>query len=127
MSPENLEALLLSLRVAVVATLAIGQGARASVQAQVAGLGANTVTVTGTNTYSGETTVKQGTLSIATANSLGDKTDVYISEGAILELNFEGEMRIGKLYLGGKLQPDGVHNLENTTRFIKGKGSVKAQ
>ena len=89
--------------------------------------GTGTWTLSGTNSYSGPTTVKQGTLSIANAQSLGDRTDVYISEGAMLEVNLRGEMRIGKLYLAGKLQPGGAYNAANTPQFIKGNGALKTQ
>ncbi|MCY3018281.1 MAG: autotransporter-associated beta strand repeat-containing protein [Planctomycetota bacterium] len=89
--------------------------------------GTGTWVLSGTNTYSGETTVKQGTLQLTNTQSLGDKTKVHISEGAMLDLNFKGEMRLGKLYLAGKLQPGGVYNAENAPQFIKGKGAVKNQ
>jgi autotransporter-associated beta strand protein len=89
--------------------------------------GTGTWTLSGTNSYSGLTTVKQGTLSIANARSLGDKTEVYLSEGAMLDLSFKGERRIGKLYLDGKLQPRGAYTAENTPSFIKGNGTLKTQ
>ena len=89
--------------------------------------GTGTWTLSGTNTYAGSTTVKQGTLSIANAHSLGDKTDVYIFEGAMLELDFKGEMKIGKLYLDGKVQPAGTYSVENASKFIKGKGTLRIQ
>jgi hypothetical protein len=44
--------------------------------------------------------------------SLGDKTDVHVSEGATLELSFKGEMKIGKLYFDGKEQPAGTFSAE---------------
>ena len=81
--------------------------------------------LSGANTYSGKTTVQQGTLSIASAKSLGAKTDVYISEGAMLELSFKGEMKIGKLYLDGKEQPAGSCSAENAPKYLKGKGVLK--
>jgi autotransporter-associated beta strand protein len=83
--------------------------------------------LSGTNTYTGTTTVKQGALSLASGRSLGDKTDVYVSEGAMLELRFTGEMRIGKLYLDGKVQPIGTYSAETASKFIKGKGVLKTQ
>jgi len=89
--------------------------------------GTGTWTLSGINTYTGPTTVKQGTLSIASAKSLGDKTDVHISEGATLDLNFKGEMRIGKLYLDGKQQPGGTYSANNSPKYIKGKGTLKSQ
>jgi autotransporter-associated beta strand protein len=84
--------------------------------------GTGTWVLSGTNTYSGATTVKQGTLSIASAKSLGEKTDVYLSEGATLELGFKGEMRVNKLYLDGKPQPDGTYSEATAPKFIKGTG-----
>ena len=87
--------------------------------------GSGTWVLSGANTYSGKTTVQQGTLSIASAKSLGAKTDVYISEGAMLELSFKGEMKIGKLYLDGKEQPAGSCSAENAPKYLKGKGVLK--
>lgn len=84
-------------------------------------------TLSGTNTYSGLTTVKQGTLSIASVHSLGDKTDVAVAEGAILNLNFKGEIRVGKLCLAGELQPVGSYSSANSLKFIRGKGVLKNQ
>ena len=87
--------------------------------------GAGTWTLSGTNSYTGPTMVKQGALSLANAHSLGDKTDVYVSDGATLDLNFKGQMRISKLYFDGKLQPTGTYGVENAARFIKGRGTLK--
>ena len=87
--------------------------------------GTGTWTLSGTNSYTGPTTVTQGTLSLANARSLGDKTDVHLSEGAMLDLSFKGEMRIGALYLDGKLQPAGSYGAANASRFIEGKGTLK--
>jgi len=89
--------------------------------------GAGTWVLSGTNTYTGPTTVKQGTLTIANARSLGDKTDVYIAEGAVLDLDFKGEIRVGKLYIDGKVQSPGKYSAENGAKFIKGKGVLNNQ
>jgi autotransporter-associated beta strand protein len=82
-------------------------------------------TLSGTNSYTGPTRVLQGTLSVATARSLGAKIDVYLSEGAKLDLNFKGEMQIGRLYLDGKPQDAGALNAENAPAFIKGTGVLR--
>ncbi|MEI7899260.1 MAG: autotransporter-associated beta strand repeat-containing protein, partial [bacterium] len=82
-------------------------------------------TLSGTNTYTGLTSVKQGTLSLANARSLGEKTDVALSAGAVLDLNFKGELPVGKLTLDGKPQPAGTYNAGNTPAFIKGTGALK--
>ena len=84
--------------------------------------GSGTWVLSGTNTYTGPTTVKQGALSIASAHGLGDKTDVYVSEGAMLDLNFKGAMRVSKLYFDGTLQPAGTYGATNAPKYIKGHG-----
>jgi hypothetical protein len=71
--------------------------------------------------------VKQGTLLLANVHSLGDKTEVSISEGGTLVLKFKGEMRIFKLSLNGKLQPPGTYDAENLPKFIRGSGVLKIQ
>ncbi|MCX6877433.1 MAG: autotransporter-associated beta strand repeat-containing protein [Verrucomicrobia bacterium] len=89
--------------------------------------GKGTWSLSGTNSYTGPTTVKQGTLSLTNPRSLSDKTEVSLSEDAMLDLNFKGEMRISKLYLDGKLQPAGTYSAANAPKFIKGKGVLKNQ
>jgi autotransporter-associated beta strand protein len=88
--------------------------------------GTGTWTLSGANSYTGPTTVTQGTLSLANASSLGDKSEVSIADGATLDLNFEGEISISKIYLGGKLQPGGRYDAKNSPRYIQGKGVLKA-
>jgi autotransporter-associated beta strand protein len=87
--------------------------------------GTGTWTLSGTNTYTGPTTVKQGTLLLTNAQSLGDKTEVTVADGAMLALNFKGEMHISKLTLDGKLQPAGTYSAATALKFIKGEGSLK--
>ena len=86
--------------------------------------GKGTWTLSGANSYTGQTKVIEGTLSLANVRSLGDKTDVYISDGATLELNFKGEMHISKLYLDGQLQPSGKYDAKNAPKSIHGKGML---
>ena len=88
--------------------------------------GTGTWTLSGTNTYTGPTTVRQGTLSLASARSLGAEADVYISEGATLDLTFAGEMRIRKLYLDGKLQAAGTYSAANAPKYLKGRGVLRS-
>jgi autotransporter-associated beta strand protein len=87
--------------------------------------GSGTWTLSGANTYTGPTTVNQGTLVLAHARSLGDKTEVSISDGATLNLNFKGEIRIRKLIFDGKPQPAGAYSATSTPRFIKGTGILR--
>ena len=87
--------------------------------------GEATWVLSGTNNFSGQTKVTQGTLSLTNARSLGDKTEIDVSEGAMLELNFKGEMRVGKISFGGRPQPAGRYDAKNAASFIKGTGVLK--
>ncbi|MFZ9940914.1 MAG: beta strand repeat-containing protein, partial [Luteolibacter sp.] len=50
--------------------------------------GANTLTLSGNNTYTGDTRVNAGTLTVASGGNLGNGTsDVFISSGATLNIN----------------------------------------
>ena len=89
--------------------------------------GTGTWTLSGINRHSGPTTVTQGTLVLGDFRSLGEKTDVHLGEGALLELRFSGEMRIGKLYLNGAPQPAGSYGAATTPKFIRGAGMLTCQ
>jgi len=89
--------------------------------------GSGTWTLSGTNSYTGPTTVTAGTLALATARSLGEKTEVTVSNGATLALNFKGEMRAAKLMLDGKAQPAGAYSAATSPGFIKGTGVLKTR
>ena len=84
--------------------------------------GSGTWTLSGANTHSGPTRVTQGVLSLSNARSLGDSTEIDISAGATLELNFTGEARVEKLIFDGKPQPAGRYDAKSSPKFIKGTG-----
>ena len=89
--------------------------------------GTGTWTLSGKNSYTGPTTVTQGTLSFTNAQGLGGKTEVSVADGATLALNFKGEMRITKLTLDGKPQPAGIYSAATAPKFIKGEGVLKIE
>jgi autotransporter-associated beta strand protein len=89
--------------------------------------GTGTWILSGSNRHSGPTTVTQGTLVLGHPQSLAEKTDLHLAEGALLELRFRGDMRIGKLYLNGALQPAGAYGAGNTPKFIRGTGVLKSR
>jgi len=89
--------------------------------------GSGTWTLSGTNSYTGPTTVTAGTLALTTDRSLGEKAEVTVSSGATLALNFKGEMRIGKLTIDGKPQPAGNFSAASSPGLIKGTGVLKTQ
>ena len=43
----------------------------------------------------------------------------------MLQLDFKGEMRIGKLSFDGKPQPSGTYDAKSAPNFIKGLGVLK--
>ncbi len=89
--------------------------------------GTGTWRLSGANSYTGPTLVTGGTLALTHARCLSANTEVSIAEGATLELNFKGEMQVGKLILGGKAQPAGKYGRANAAAFIKGTGVVVSQ
>jgi autotransporter-associated beta strand protein len=88
--------------------------------------GTGTWTLSGTNSYTGPTTISKGTLVLASARSLGENTDVCISEGAMVGLDFKGEMRIRKLCFDGKVQPPGTYGAVNAAKYIRGTGVLRS-
>ena len=84
--------------------------------------GSGTWTLSGINSFTGPTKIMLGTLSLANEMSLSKKTEVHISSGATLELNFKGKMNIRQLILAGKAQPAGEYNATNCPEFIYGNG-----
>jgi len=52
--------------------------------------GAGTLTLTGTNTYTGTTYVNEGTLTITDSNALGNTDGVEVADGGILQLDSNG-------------------------------------
>jgi autotransporter-associated beta strand protein len=72
--------------------------------------GADALTLTGANTYSGDTTVMQGTLSLGSSNNANDASTVNVAQaGATLNLAFAGTDTVGKLFIGGIQKPAGIY------------------
>jgi autotransporter-associated beta strand protein len=86
-------------------------------------VGAGTLTLTGANTYTGHTIVRDGTLSINNGY-LADASTVVIDSGAVFNLNFSGTDTIGSLLLGGVPVAPGTYNAANSSGLIAGTGSL---
>lgn len=69
--------------------------------------GPGQLSLTGTNTYTGDTQINAGILSTATA-TLADAADVSLSTGAKFNLGFAGSDTIRSLFLGGVAQAVGT-------------------
>jgi autotransporter-associated beta strand protein len=85
--------------------------------------GAGEWIMTGTNSYSGATTVSAGTLSI-TAPNLSDTATLSIASGAMLNLPYTGTDHVGALVIHGATQPDGVYDSTNSSGAITGTGKI---
>ena len=71
--------------------------------------GANTLTLTGANNYSGGTTVSAGILSLTLNNTLSNNSAVRLAaSAATLNLNFTGTDVVASLYIGGTQQASGI-------------------
>ncbi len=85
--------------------------------------GANTLTLTGANTYTGDTTISEGTLSINSA-TLADTSNITIASGAVLHLAFTGTNTVASLVCNGLTKPAGTYTSANSGGFITGTGSI---
>ena len=68
-------------------------------------LGAGTLTLSGSNTYSGTTTVGQGTLTVSGGAAIPDSSDVTVASGALFKL--ANNERIGGLNGAGTVTDAG--------------------
>jgi len=85
--------------------------------------GAGTFTLTGTNTYAGDTTVNGGTLSLGTGNSSNNASTVTIAaSGALLQLTFAGTDTVARLFIGTSQKPAGTYGHSSTGATNGGLG-----
>ena len=80
--------------------------------------------VSGTNNYTGNTTVNGGTLEFATA-SLSPASTVTIANGAFLQLDSATTNVINHLVLNGVSQPAGLYNSTTSPSCIAGSGVLQ--
>jgi autotransporter-associated beta strand protein len=86
--------------------------------------GSGVLTLTGTNTYTGNTTVSNGTLVIQVASLAGSST-VSVATGAVLQLDFTTTNVVAGFLTNGVSLPAGVYNAANVAPFIAGLGSLQ--
>jgi len=73
-------------------------------------IGTGTLTLSGTNTYTGTTLVNAGTLAITTNTSLDDASTVKIDASAKMNLNFTGTETIADLWIGDTQLGQGTYD-----------------
>lgn len=92
--------------------------------------GPGTLRLTGTNTYSGDTIVEEGTLRLYTPY-LSDTSNVYLTTGSVLNINFGVATDvIDSLFIDGVMQPAGTwgpsgSGAQYTSSMITGTGLLQ--
>jgi autotransporter-associated beta strand protein len=90
-------------------------------------VGNGTLHISGTNNYTGDTTVNAGTLRLGNGSNhsnLADAADVIVATGATLHLDYTGTDTINELSLGGLRKSPGVYSSTNSSGFITGSGTL---
>ncbi len=117
------------------ATLSVGDGSNTSYAGTLTNgaaaplaltkTGTGTLTLTAATSYTGNTTVSQGKLALATA-SLADTSSVTIATGAVLELDSATADTIASLTLGSTTLTSGVYNSSHPVygAYFAGTGSL---
>ena len=85
--------------------------------------GSSSLQLTGTNTYTGNTTIKSGALQVSNPSFSAGST-VTIANGTTLELDFTTTNLINKLVLNGVSQPAGLYTSTTSPAFILGTGTL---
>lgn len=107
----------------VIADGAGGSGGSDPAISHVTKVGDGTLTLSGANTYTGDTTIEGGTLSIGTA-FLADTANVFIDTDAVLNLDFAGTDSVNFLYFGNNPLAQGIYGAANSSGRITGTGML---
>jgi autotransporter-associated beta strand protein len=85
--------------------------------------GSGTQNLNGASSYSGNTTVKAGTLAFGQA-TLPTNGIVTVTNSAVLSLNFSSTNSVTGIVLNGASQSPGVYNAANSSPYLAGTGSL---
>ena len=78
--------------------------------------------ISGKRSYSGDTDVLEGTLTISQVNTQDEIATYRLHNGATLNLNFPGTDTIGRLFIDGVQQPSGIY--DSKIDGIEGTGTL---
>jgi autotransporter-associated beta strand protein len=85
--------------------------------------GSGTIVLSGANTYTGNTTVRAGTLEISQP-TLAMTSTVSVSNSAVLKLSFSTTNKVAALVLNGVSQAAGIYNSTTGSPYITGSGAL---
>jgi len=83
-----------------------------------------TLTLSGANTYTGNTTINGGTLEIVQP-VIPTYSTVSVAGGALLQLDFAVTNSVTNLVLNGSVQVPGIYNSTTASPYITGSGSLQ--
>jgi autotransporter-associated beta strand protein len=87
--------------------------------------GPGTLTLEGTNTYTGATVVSNGTLRLTGAACLPPTADIYLFTGATNQLDYVGALPVHALYIDGVLKRGSLYGQSNLPAFLSGTGYLQ--
>jgi autotransporter-associated beta strand protein len=85
--------------------------------------GSGTLELSGSNTYTGDTTVNAGILKL-NVPSMANTSAIHLANGAVLNLNFAGTNTVPALYTNNVALPPGHYKASNLPGFITGTGAL---
>ena len=88
--------------------------------------GPGVLILSGTNSYTGNTTISGGTLSIQQPN-LASNSTVTVAGGALLNLGFPTTNQVAALVLNGVRKANGIYNATTDASYFTGPGSLLVQ
>ena len=89
--------------------------------------GVGTLTLAGTNTYTGATIVSNGTLRLTGPTCLPPSNTIYLVTGATNQLDYAGTQAIHALYINGKPKTAGLYGQGNLSPYLSGTGYLKTE
>jgi fibronectin-binding autotransporter adhesin len=102
------------------------ENANGTTNNQLTKLGGGRLNLTGFNSYSGDTTVLEGTIEMANSY-LHDTSTFTIESGAVLHLTHSDTDIVQVLVMGGVTYTSGVYNAANSSGMITGTGSIQVR
>lgn len=86
--------------------------------------GPATLTLTGTNTYTGATIISNGTVRLTGGLCLPQTADLYLASGTTCELDYMGTLSIHALYIDGERKRGSLYNAANLSGILTGTGTL---